>query len=83
MAVLDASQLANLRKRMQREWITPTDFNKSIVNATIQALEDWYEGERSVVSGLMNTASSPKSFTNAEKKLIAKQFLAWKNEQGG
>ena len=83
MAALTASQLAELRRSAIRDWTTAIDFGKPIANATFQAIEDWYEGERTVVSGLINTASSPKSFTNAEKKLIAKHYLNWKFKQGG
>ena len=83
MAVLTSDQLAELRRSIQREWSTAIDFNKATANATLQAIEDWYEGQRTVVSGLINTASAPKSFTAAEKKLIAKHFLKWKFDQGG
>ena len=83
MAVLNNNELADLRRRTQREWSTDIDFDKSVANAALQAMEDWYEDERTVVSGLIITATSPKAFTAAEKKLIAKHFLAWKFQQGG
>ena len=83
MATLTATELAELRQQIEREWITDIDFNKSVANAALQSLEDWYEGERATVSGLMDTATTPKTFTGAEKKLIAKSYLKWKFEQGG
>jgi len=83
MAALTAAQLAELRRNIQAEWTTPIDFGKPTANAALQAIEDWYEGQRTVVNGLVNTATAPKVFTGAEKKLIAKHFLAWKFKQGG
>lgn len=83
MAALNAHQLAELRRRIQSDWTTAIDFNKVVANDTLQAIEDWYEGERAAVSLLIDAASGAKSFTSPEKKLIAKHYLAWKFEQGG
>jgi hypothetical protein len=83
MATLTASELAELRRNIQREWTTVIDFDKATANAAIQALEDWYEGERPVVNTLVNTATAPKVFVAAEKKLMAKHFLKFKFGSGG
>ena len=83
MAALTASEFAELRELGRTNWTTAIDFDKTIANATFQAMEDWYEGERATVSSNIDTASSPKSFTNAEKKLIAAAYLLWKNGEGG
>jgi len=83
MAVLNATQLAELRKLTRINWITAIDFNKTIANSTLQAMENWYEGQRATVSSDIDSASTPKSFTNPEKKLIAAAYLGWKNGEGG
>ena len=83
MAVLDATQLAQLRKLSRVNWTTAIDFDKPIANSTLQSVEDWYEGERATVSSDIDAASSPKVFSNPEKKLIAAAYLSWKNGEGG
>jgi len=83
MAVLNATELAELRKLVRINWTTPVDFNRSVANASFQAMEDWYEGQRSTVSSDIDTASTPKSFSNSEKKLISAAYLGWKNKEGG
>ena len=83
MATLNLTQLGELRKIVRRDWSTPIDFGKPVANSVFQAVEDWYEGQRLTVSSDIAAASSPKSFTNEEKKLIAKAYLLWKNGEGG
>ena len=83
MAVLTNQQLAELRKGGRANWTTPIDFDKPIINATFQAIEDWYEGQRAQVSSDIDAASTPKAFSNAEKKQIAAAFLQWKFRLGG
>ncbi len=83
MAVLTVSELVTLRKLGRQQWTTAIDFPKSVANASFQSLEDWYEGERATVSTDIDVASSPKSFTNSEKKKIAKAYLLWKQGEGG
>jgi len=83
MAVLTSAQLSELRRLTRVSWITAIDFDKIIANATLQTMEDWYENQRATVSSNIDTGSSPKTFTNPEKKLIAAAYLSWKNGEGG
>ena len=80
MAFLTSGELARLSKLGRQDWITEIDFKKSIINDVFQAIEDWYEGERAIVSSLIDTASGPKSFNNAEKKIIAAAYLVFKKQ---
>lgn len=75
MAVLNNQELASLRRRYQREFgESSIDFTKATINAAYQVIEDWYTNSKATVSGDIDTATSPKTFTNEEKKFI---FRAW------
>lgn len=79
MAVLTPVQLAILRQQfIQDLGNVSVDFVKATVNNAFQALEDWYEGEKSNVSSLINTATSPYIFTADEKRFMAAYFLLQK-----
>ncbi len=82
MAVLTVGELAELRKSLAAESDVVT-WNKATINAALQALEDWYEAERAVVSGLINAATDPFVFTNAQKKKLARYFLRQKFRREG
>lgn len=81
MAVLTPMQLAELRRETVKNLSPPIDFNKSIINAALQAVEDWYEGEKSTVSGLIDTATSPFAFTNPQKKMMGAAYLIQKSKR--
>lgn len=75
MAILTNTELAALRRKYQREFGEGSiDFTKATINAAFQTIEDWYTSSKVAVSGDIDTATSPKTFTNAEKKFI---FRAW------
>ena len=84
MAILSALELAAMRRRAREDIPdADVDFGKPTINDAFQAIEDWYEGERVTVSGLIDTGTSPKVFTNTEKKTLAKAFLEFKFGVGG
>ena len=85
IAVLTNSQFAALR----RAWVKahrdadPTygpGVQKADVNNMMQAIEDWLESNRSVLSAVIDTATSPVTFTNTEKK---KAFAVWCDQKFG
>ena len=86
MAVLTAQELADMRRLLRQEWTTPIDFTKATINACFQALEDEYErtasqsrpGFKLAGSADIDTAASPKVFTNPEKKKIGRAYLGCK-----
>lgn len=85
MAVLTANQLAKLRK----EWIkahtdaVPT-YGPSVVKANVndmmQAIEDWLESNRGALSTSIDSATSPVTFDNTDKK---KAFAVWCQQKFG
>ena len=85
MAILTNNQLAKLR----REWVRahrdadPT-FGPSVIKADInnmmQAIEDWLESNRAALSSVVDTATSPVTFTNSEKK---RAFAVWCEQKFG
>lgn len=79
MAVLPNNELAALRRQYQKEFGEDgIDFTKATINAAFQEIEDWYTASKATVSADIDTATSPKVFTNAEKKFI---FRAWLSKQ--
>ena len=86
MATLSNNQLVRMRRSLVREWTTPIDFGKSIINAVFQAVEDEYErssnttgpGFKLSAAIVITTAASPKVFTNPEKKKIGRAYLGEK-----
>jgi len=53
----------------------PIDFEKLQSDQAFQAFEDWYEGEKSTVSALVDAATTPYVFTGRAKKLIGQTYL--------
>jgi len=82
MAVLNANQLAKMRRGTASS-LSTLDWDKPIINSALQEIEDWYESSRATVSGLIDTATSPYTFSNPEKKLLAKWWMEHKFGQGG
>ena len=61
------------------------NLDKPQVKAVYQFFEDWYEGEKAVVSNGLNALTTPWGIilANADKKRIAKAFLFTKFKRGG
>lgn len=80
MATLTATQLAQLRREFVRKLGDITiDFDKPIVNAAFQAIEDWYEANKGQISTDINTATAPYVFTGQQKKLLGVYWLLQKS----
>jgi hypothetical protein len=77
MAVLDATQRAEIRQALAR-LSDAIDYDKPKVNLAIQALEDWYENNKAGVSTAMNAATSPFVFSAAQKKKIGAYWFLQK-----
>lgn len=85
MATLTPNELAALRQTIQQDAQMP--YIKSIINAGIQAAEDWWEtagrvGGRDAVKAAMAAAGAP-GVTNAEARQVLKQWLRDKFSRGG
>lgn len=74
MATVDAAELAKIRRKMSKDYTDPP-WEKPAINAAIQALEDWYEGERATVNAALNAATSPLTLTAEQKKKLVGYFL--------
>jgi hypothetical protein len=78
MAVLTLAQLLELRQAVVADPATTVvPWTKAQINAAVQAIEDWFEAQRTTVAGLIETAA-PGVFTNAQKKRIVKYYLQQK-----
>ena len=85
MAVLTPIELVENRREFIRAHTDadPTygpSVTKSELNSMMQAIEDWLELNRTVLSSAIDTATSPITFTNTDKK---KAFAAWCKQKFG
>ncbi len=78
MAVLDSAQLASLRQSLAR-LETAIDYDKPTVNAALQAIEDWFEANRSGIATAIDAATSPFVFSAARKRRLVKFYLLQKS----
>jgi hypothetical protein len=85
MAVLTAAQLGKLLREMDIKYspanALPTDYTKAQFNAACQAIEDWFEGQRTAISTAINVATSPLVLTAAQKRFLVKAYLFQKFER--
>ena len=80
MAILTATQLAQMRRKFVRKLGDVTiDFDKPIINAAFQAIEDWYEDNKAQISTDINEATAPYIFTPQRKKLLGAYWLLQKS----
>ena len=80
MATLTPAQLAQLRRKFAQKLGNVTiDFDKPIVNAAFQAIEDWYEDNKAQISIDIDTATAPYVFTGQEKKWLGAFWLLQKS----
>ena len=80
MAALTSEQRAELRRAVVRGESSIT-FTKPTIDAALQAVEDWFEGERAVVSAAIDAATTPHVFTNGQKKKMVRWFLQQKSKR--
>jgi len=73
MATVSNEDKAKIAQGMEREGIV--DYDKITIGAAIQVLEDWFDGDKLVVSGLIDAAISPDNLTNSQKKKIAGYWM--------
>lgn len=79
MAAISAADLQEIRHSVVSQGFNP-DWTKGQINAAAVALDTWFDAPatRSAVSALIDTATSPKVFTNNQKKAIFKAWLLQK-----
>ena len=81
MAVLTMDEQTELRQSVARNSAVVT-WNKAAANAANQAIEDWFEVNRSSL-GLAIEAAAPGIFTGALKGKLIRNWLRQKFERGG
>lgn len=82
MAVLTVDEKTALRKEFYKENIT-AEWEKEIINQTMQAIEDWWvDNQASLVSDI-NIATSPVVLSNPTKKAMGRRWLFNKFLRGG
>ena len=77
MPLLTAQQLASLRSDVARGQI-PVTWDKTQINAALQAIEDWFESNRAALNTAINAATAPFVFPAGIKRLILLFFLTQK-----
>lgn len=82
MAVLSAEQLAELRQGVQGEG-DPATWEKSHINAALQAIEDKWGEIQAALSVEIDAATTPVVFSNPMKKKIGKYWLRHRFGRGG
>lgn len=71
MAILTADQLVQLRHDLAASVVIIT-WNKTQANSAFQAIEDWFENNRTVLALTIDTNTAPFTFTSVQKvRLIA------------
>ena len=79
MAVLTNDQLAKMRNIL--EDLGVVDYNKGEVNSMFQSIEDDFQDRKVAVSTLIDTATSPKVFTNPQKKRADAAYYIFRFEE--
>jgi hypothetical protein len=80
MAVLTAAEKAGISEQMAR--LNPgVNYTKPVAFAAIQAVEDWFEANRSGLNQAINaatTAAGGSNLTVAQKKYLVSEYLLMK-----
>lgn len=84
MAMITNLDLADLRRKYARK-IAHSGYTKPIINAGLQAIEDWNVGGKGIPPGQalyaqINVATAPFIFTNPEKD---EMIRTWHELDGG
>ena len=74
MATLNPEQLAEMRVDVAHQ-SKGVPWRKPHINAAFQALEDWFDNERTVLVGVLNRALAPVSTTVDDKRRILTAFI--------
>lgn len=77
MATLTASELQSVRNSCANNGIV-VNYTKAQINTAAQAFEDWLTANQAAASAAVDTATSPFTFTNAQKKKIGAEVFRLK-----
>ena len=81
MAVLTSEQAAALRRKMYKRRVSAgasVDYDKAVIDAALQAIEDLIEGNKTAINNAINTATSPYVFSADDKRFLLAYYFAQK-----
>jgi hypothetical protein len=82
MGVVTDNMLAALRRDVAGA-SGSVHWGKGTINAAIRSIEDWFESQRSTVSGLIDEATAPVVFSQETKKCVVRHYLKQKSAREG
>ena len=77
MPILTNQQLTEARNSCEK-YISSVNYDKTQINAALQAIEDTFEASRAAFSSAINAATAPLVLSNAQKKSLVKAYLLTK-----
>ena len=83
MSILTDAQLREARRLVaeQLEYSADVNFTRAEFHAALQALEDWYEGERATLNQILNAATSPTRMSVQIKAALVVVFIRAKMDR--
>ncbi len=81
MATLSDQEKAELRQELARGEIAT--WTRGVADDASQAIENWFESNRSSLNSAINTATSPFTLSTALKTKLVKFYLRQKFARGG
>ena len=81
MAVLTVVQKGEISKAVAQKGTTVVSYTKPVAFAAIQAIEDWFETNRTNLSTAINIATAPTVLTIAHKSAFVKFWFQQKFER--
>jgi hypothetical protein len=82
VATLNDAQLTFLRRKVAAK-LTEVGYTKATAQLALQAIEDWFEGERSAINTAINTATSPITLDAGTKTILVAVYLLQKATREG
>jgi hypothetical protein len=83
MATISSADLSAARRAVCNSDEALSNRQKGVLNAAFQAIEDTWQANQAAFSAAINAATSPVVLTAAQKKLIGREWAAWKFRIGG
>lgn len=82
MAILNSPQLTEIRVEVSAE--IPVNYQKSLANNAIQAIEDWFTSApvQASLSSAIDAATTPTILSNAQKRSFVKFWLKQRFNRG-
>ena len=76
MATLTSEERTKIRQACAKT--LTVNYTKAQINLAVQAVEDWIMDNAAALSSAIDTATSPFTFTNPQKKKIVAEWAEYK-----